>query len=243
MSFLQVTRALSAALRRDGLRATAKIIADRAVIRWFEWRHGIATDVIVGLDELGVDTKERGLYVASDYRAVRAVLRALRLQSDDVFLDIGSGMGRVVIIAATFPIRKVIGVEIADQLNSIARRNVVHARGLRCRDIELITADAAKFNIPPDVTVVFFYYPFRADVLKPVLANLRQSLLDAPRDLRLVSIAPPKSTFAYELACQTWLTLNWQKELSADCRCVIFSTSSDPAGSLRPSGSRRHQRR
>jgi SAM-dependent methyltransferase len=204
-----------------------RIIADRVVVRWFEWRLGIESEAIVGRDELGFDRKECNPYAASGYGVVRSALGSLRLRTDDVFLDFGSGMGRVVIIAATFPFRKVIGVEIADQLNSIARRNIVRARGLRCHNIELITADATKFDIPQDVTVVFFNFPFTVDVLRVVIANLRQSLLDVPRDLSLISIAPIESTFAHELACQTWLTPRWQMELGADSRCVVFSANSD----------------
>jgi SAM-dependent methyltransferase len=209
------------------LRKTLRIIADRVVLRSFEWRLGIATEAVIRLDEFGLDSEERNLYAASGYGVVRSALGSLRLRTDNVFLDIGSGMGRVIIMAATFPFRKVIGVEIADQLNSIARRNIARARGLRCRHIELITADAAKFDIPPDVTVVFLNHPFTGVVLKAVLANLRQSLLDVPRDLRLISIAPTQSPFAYELVCQTWLTPNWQMELGADSRCVVFSANSD----------------
>src|SRR5262249_19843200 len=43
---------------------------------------------------------------------------------DFTFLDIGSGKGRVLLIAALFPFRRVIGVEHSALLNEIAENNV-----------------------------------------------------------------------------------------------------------------------
>lgn len=41
-----------------------------------------------------------------------------------MFLDLGSGKGRMVLSAARFPFRRIIGVELSNDLTAIARRNV-----------------------------------------------------------------------------------------------------------------------
>jgi hypothetical protein len=51
----------------------------------------------------------------------------------------------------------------------------------RCRDLEVIEADAAQYDFPPTPLVVFFYNPFSQDVFREVLGNLRRSLAANPR--------------------------------------------------------------
>jgi cyclopropane fatty-acyl-phospholipid synthase-like methyltransferase len=58
--------------------------------------------------------------------------RALdRLQLDPrdfVFVDLGSGKGRVILRAATRPFRRVEGVEFSEPLHRVALRNIDNAR-------------------------------------------------------------------------------------------------------------------
>src|SRR2546430_8863932 len=51
------------------------------------------------------------------------VLRDISMSEDDVFIDFGSGKGRVLFVAAHYPFRKVIGVELSAKLNQIASSN------------------------------------------------------------------------------------------------------------------------
>ncbi len=46
--------------------------------------------------------------------------------------------------------------------------------------------DAAAYEIPDDVTVVYFYYPFVGDTFRRVMDNLAASLARRPRRLRLI---------------------------------------------------------
>ena len=157
--------------------------------------------------ERGLDTHEyattidhfhpdRVDYQPSGWRYLRRVLRAREVGPDDVFLDIGSGRGRVLCQAGRYGFRRMIGVEIAPELNESARRNLDRRRGLRCRDVELVTADAAEYEIPDDVTVVYLYHPFIGDTFRRVMANIVASLDRAPRRLRLIYALP---TLAHEV--------------------------------------------
>ena len=58
------------------------------------------------------------------------MLRALDIDySDFVFVDYGSGKGRTLLVAAEFPFKKIVGVEIAQELHAIAGKNVDQYRG------------------------------------------------------------------------------------------------------------------
>jgi len=104
-----------------------------------------------------------------------ALLDALPLAPErTTFVDVGSGMGRVVLLAAERPYRQVIGVEISPALHEVAKenRNRYPQTRLHSRDIRLVRADAAMFTFPRGDLAVYLYNPFRAPVLAAVIARL-----------------------------------------------------------------------
>ncbi len=89
------------------------------------------------------------------------------------FVDLGAGMGRVVLHAARRPFRQIVGVEVSPALLEVAKENRAAYRGaLACRDVRLVRADAATFAFPRGDVVVYLYNPFTAPVLDAVLARL-----------------------------------------------------------------------
>ncbi|MGH2955379.1 MAG: methyltransferase domain-containing protein [Solirubrobacterales bacterium] len=145
----------------------------------------------VPLEELGLEDPERTRYEASAWSFLRRALRRCEVRPGDVFLDIGSGKGRVVWQAAQHPFARVLGVEIAPELNEVARRNIERNRDrLAAGEIELITADASSFEIPEDVTFVYLYNPVKGPLLRRVLANITASLDRKPRELTLIYANP-----------------------------------------------------
>ncbi len=212
-------RSFASVLREHGIRALFRAITDRLYIRWFEWRLGIHSEAVIDLKELGIKNELFRPYVPTEYSSFRTILDAFDIRpNEDVFLDFGSGMGRAVIMAAKYPFRKVYGVEIAPQLNEIARQNVRSALPrLKCRDIELVPANAREFVIPDEVTVIYFFNPFSGEVLADVLKNIRESVRRSRRAVRLICKIPERSAFEEEIVKHTWLI----KE-----REIIFDTNS-----------------
>ncbi|MEA2149158.1 MAG: hypothetical protein QOD69_988 [Solirubrobacteraceae bacterium] len=110
----------------------------------------------------------------------------------DVFVDLGSGTGRVVHqAAARYPFRRVVGVEPSGRLHDIAvadlERNGVR---LRCKDVELVNADALTYEIPDDVTVIHVGKPVSGPALSAVMDRLVASAQRNPRRLRLLTRVP-----------------------------------------------------
>ena len=119
------------------------------------------------------------------------MLNASDIEPDDVFLDLGAGKGRVLYQAARYPFRRVIGVEISPLLTVVARQNLARKRRrLRCREIELITMDAAEYEIPDDVTVVYLYHPFIGETFAKVVERLAASLDRRSRHMRVIYASP-----------------------------------------------------
>jgi cyclopropane fatty-acyl-phospholipid synthase-like methyltransferase len=137
-------------------------------------------------------------YAATGYRDIRTILSQLALRPDDVFVDIGCGKGRVLCCAARLELTRVIGVEISQQLCTIARGNAASMRGQRTR-IEVHTTPAQHFDYSR-ASVLFLFNPFLADTLSQVLAKVRADLAGRP-----VRIAYAVPTFHHVFDAQDWL--------------------------------------
>jgi SAM-dependent methyltransferase len=151
----------------------------RAGLR-FDAEHGVATEALVFLGQLDPEAIGPSLEHATHYeptplahfeRLLAHVPFPLERAS---FVDLGSGMGRVVLLAAGRPFRQVVGVEISPALHAIARDNLAAfgKASLRCRDVRLVRRDAATAPFPRGDLVVYLYNPFRAPILGRVLAAL-----------------------------------------------------------------------
>ena len=154
----------------------------------FDGRYSVDTDGVVSPGELGI-TDERSLeYKPAGLTRLRRILPPREVSADDVFVDFGSGKGRVVLQAALhYPFRKVYGVELSEELHRIAEKNVAAVRDrLRCPDVRLVHSDVLDFEIPDCVTVAFFYNPFVGDLFEAVVNRLVESVDRNPRPVRIV---------------------------------------------------------
>lgn len=89
------------------------------------------------------------------------------------FVDLGAGMGRGVLLAAEYPFRAVVGVELHPTLARIARRNLAvwRAEGRARAPMRISCCDAAEFELPDGPCVAFLFNPFAAPVLRRVLTR------------------------------------------------------------------------
>jgi SAM-dependent methyltransferase len=153
----------------------------------FERRYGVRTSGKILLDEFGLAEQDRVYYIPANWRTLRRSLRRNEVTDSDVFIDLGCGMGRMVIEAARYPFQRVIGVELAPELHEIAGQNVKTTKlPLLCKDIELVRSDVLDYDIPDDVTVVFMNNPFRGEIFASVVRKLIASADARPRPIRLI---------------------------------------------------------
>lgn len=80
----------------------------------------IETARIVSMEELGLAGPARVRYEPSGWLDLRRAMRPGEVRGADVFLDLGSGKGRVVLAAARFRFRRVIGNELSEELSAVA---------------------------------------------------------------------------------------------------------------------------
>jgi SAM-dependent methyltransferase len=155
-------------------------VSGRRAGQRFDAAHGVTTEALVFLGELDPERIGPALEYATHYEPTpvaeaEALLDASPLAPQRAsFVDVGAGMGRVVLLAARRPFRHVVGVEISPALVEIARENLAAAHGLAriCTDVRFTAADAGSFAFPRGDLVVYLYNPFQAPVLERMLITL-----------------------------------------------------------------------
>ena len=158
----------------------------------FDWEHRVDTTSAT------VSWRTRLLGVLnSPYQPIppdqfREMMAALPIDfTQFTFIDIGSGKGRALLLAAEYGFRRILGVELLSELHEIARENrgKFLKRGKRA-NMELLSMDATEFCFPTEPTVVFLFNPLPEAGLKMLMMNLESSLRKAPRPLYLIYANP-----------------------------------------------------
>lgn len=152
----------------------------------YDFDHGVDTTWA----NISVRTRVRellsgGQYQPSEPELFHQILRSLAVALEGLtFIDLGSGKGRTLLMASDYPFRRILGVEILPELNETARRNIAryHCDRQKCFALESHAGDARDFVFPAEPMVVYLFNPFPEHVLRTVLANLRTSLTESPRE-------------------------------------------------------------
>jgi SAM-dependent methyltransferase len=164
--------------------------------RDFDRKHNVDTGGLIDLGQLRVDSgnwQSGNRYQGVNVRVFKELMTAAGLRHQDfVFVDLGSGKGRALLLASEYPFRKVVGVEFSADLVAIARKNIENYRSTTqaCRDIEVCHGDATAFPLPPTPTVLFLYNPFDRPVMQKVAERARASWLEHRRDILVLYVVP-----------------------------------------------------
>jgi SAM-dependent methyltransferase len=182
------TRALITGLWEFARDSTPSRLRQRYGDADYDWDHRVnTTSAAVGWRDrlLGVFHSP---YQPTEPRLFHTMMDALRQQpnfhfADFTFLDLGSGKGRTLLMAADYPFRRIVGVELLPSLHAIAKQNVAEykSESQQCFALESICADATDFIFPAEPTLLYLFNPFPEAVLRRVLTNLEQSVRANPR--------------------------------------------------------------
>jgi hypothetical protein len=173
------------------LASFCKSILNSAPDRVFDRLLGVTTrDFIIG-DNSVFTGRDNCPYDGSQWLPVRRALKDLAPGPSDVFVDLGSGKGKVLLIAGMLPFRRVVGVEIDEKLSGCARRNIRQARPRLCaQDVNSITANVLDWPIPDETSVIFMFNPFIGHTFRSVVGRIIESYDRRPRTLHIVYFYP-----------------------------------------------------
>jgi hypothetical protein len=154
----------------------------------YDWEHRVnTTSAAVGWRERLLGTFHSP-YQPTESALFHEMLEALRQQihsdfHDFVFLDLGSGKGRTLLMASDYPFRRIVGVELLPALHQAAQENLSKYRSesQKCFALETICANATVFDLPAEPMVLYLFNPFPEEGLRRMMANLERSMREHPR--------------------------------------------------------------
>ncbi len=171
-------------LSLNGPRATARALVGKL------WRMvtpakpdpWLAFDRGYGIDTTGTEVPDENDCVGDNWLSgqryqgcnpdnLRAALHGLKLNWHDkaTFVDLGSGKGRALIVASSFPFIRVRGVEYSRKLHDAAMSNIWLAR---LENVTSECADASTVIYSNGPQVVFMYNPFGRELMYKVIENI-----------------------------------------------------------------------
>jgi SAM-dependent methyltransferase len=182
------TRQSLAALWEFALDSTPERRRQRYGDADYDWEHRVnTTSAALGWHDrlLGIFNSP---YQPTEAALFREMLDALQRQThldfrDFIFLDLGSGKGRTLLMASDYPLRRIVGVELLPGLHQAAQENLgkYRSESQKCFALESICADATEFPFTDEPMVLYLFNPFPEAGLKRMLGNLEQSLRAHPR--------------------------------------------------------------
>ena len=154
----------------------------------FDWDYKVDTtgatvsarDRLLGMFHSPYQPTEPALF----HEMMQALQRDFRLDfCEFTFIDIGSGKGRALLLAADYPFRRIIGVELLPDLHRIAQENIAKYKSetQKCFAMESICRDAREFHFPADPILLYLFNPLPEAGLRQLLTSLENSLRQFPR--------------------------------------------------------------
>jgi SAM-dependent methyltransferase len=160
------------------------VLADR----WFDLRYGVDTCGTVALESLHIigDNRAHGhRYEPARVVELRRTFARLRDAAgpDTLVIDLGSGKGRILMVAAEFGFERAVGVEFAAELCEVARRNISQFQRYAAGSTQLSVheGDVLGYEFPECDTVFFMFNPFDEAITKGLFGRLNESLIRRPR--------------------------------------------------------------
>ncbi|MGA8775208.1 MAG: class I SAM-dependent methyltransferase [Terriglobales bacterium] len=130
-------------------------------------------------------------YQPTEPALFREMMAALPIDFREfTFIDIGSGKGRALLMAAEYPFRRIIGVELISELHRSAEENIAVWRAQspapQMAAIDALCMDAREFVFPETPLVIYLFNPLPEAGLRQTVLNLEESWKRTPRAVWIV---------------------------------------------------------
>ncbi|MFZ3091292.1 MAG: class I SAM-dependent methyltransferase [Nitrospirota bacterium] len=190
----------------------------------FDSKYGVNTAGIIPISNLNIKSNNwihSSKYQAIPYVDFGSLLEPFDLPYEDfIFVDLGSGKGRAILMASSLPFKKIVGVEFSKELASIAEDNLSRYSEdlMNCKNIEMICMDATKYIFPEDPLVLYLYNPFDTPVMAHVVNNIAESFQKKPRRIVVLYFTPQSACVEF------WDNVKFLEKVKASNELCIYDT-------------------
>ena len=163
----------------------------------FDWRDELVSGILQFKEPSEPDLYRPDMvpYQPTPARHILHLIASSLLSKDDIFVDLGSGLGHVPLLVSMLAGIRSVGIEVQPAYVASARQC---AESLRLSLVRFAAEDARATDLSGG-TVFYLYSPFKGSMLTNVLNSLRKESMR--RSIKICSLGPCTSTVANE----TWL--------------------------------------
>lgn len=174
--------------------------ARKPAVHPFDIAHGTETSGLLSGNIISRGTAHEAADLTAYYGIAPSILRALldlwlrELHplapiERTVFLDVGAGKGRAMLLASEYPFLRVEGVELNPKLAEIARRNMSLWESAQpstmLAPLLLHEDDATRMPLPQEPLLAHLFHPFEDRLLRCFLRHIEKDLTAHSRPLDL----------------------------------------------------------
>lgn len=155
-------------------------------------------------------------YADSGGPAFDKLMTHFDITPSDAIMDFGCGKGGILISLSKYPFSQITGVEISAELVEIANKNI---KKLGLEKIKIECRDAADYKELDEYNYFYFFDPFPPVVMKDVLKNIEQSIIELPRKVTIIYLNP----FCHEMIESQGLFAKVRELPHFEHQCFIYS--------------------
>ena len=134
-------------------------------------------------------------YEATPYSVLQELANSGHITKKDLIVDFGSGKGRVDFYLAYATKAKMIGIEYDSRLYNTSLEN--KKTGISSNKVEFILSNALDYTFPDSATAAYFFNPFSIKILEEVMNNIKKSIKNNKRVVKLFFYYPSKEYIEY----------------------------------------------
>jgi len=163
----------------------------------FDLLHGTDTGSLIPGDDLSTGHRH-DRHITAYHGAAPSLFRKVMTRwlpfaryplQQTAFLDIGAGKGRAMLLAAEYPFRRIIGIELHPALAAATRSNIEHFQLTHSTPpMRIHEADVMGLRFPVGPCLLFLFNPFDIVLMDRFLDRLAVQFKDRPNDLDLIYI-------------------------------------------------------
>jgi hypothetical protein len=161
-----------------------------AIAGSFDRRYGIDTRGWISVGELRsrepLRPRESRGYAGTPPRQFSQLIQALAVPTKEYhFVDVGSGKGRIAILAAMHDFHAVTGIELSETFHDVALRNLAALRNfgvMKCEP-ELLNMNALEYEFPRSPLLLYLFNPFDGTAMERFVDRIAKTYQESPRHI------------------------------------------------------------
>ena len=127
-------------------------------------------------------------YEPTPYSVLERLANSGYIRKNNMLLDYGCGKGRVDYFLSYQTRCRSIGIEYDERIYELAKQNQEHA--VSSGRVKMIKRNAEMYPVPEEADRCYFFNPFSVEILRKVIARIKESYYEKQREILLFFLLP-----------------------------------------------------